>query len=72
MKFLMIAILMLPCLAFAKPADKKIYAAACPKAETSCKTCHTTGKELNDFGKKYGAIKPEDRKDASIQALGCK
>lgn len=49
------AFLALPALAFAKPADVKKFKDAFPDkaAEANCKTCHTKGKELNDYGKKY-------------------
>lgn len=54
-KLMILAFLAIPALAFAKPADLKKYKEAHPDkaAEASCKTCHTKGKELNDFGKAY-------------------
>ncbi|OFZ17814.1 MAG: hypothetical protein A2X94_04405 [Bdellovibrionales bacterium GWB1_55_8] len=50
-----LAFIAVPSLAFAKPADLKVYKEAFPDkaASASCKTCHTKGKELNDYGKKY-------------------
>lgn len=52
---LVFAFLALPTLAFAKPAELKKYKDAHPDkaAAANCKTCHTQGKELNDYGKKY-------------------
>ena len=52
---LVFAFLALPALAFAKPADLKKFKDAHPDkaADASCKSCHTKGKDLNDYGKKY-------------------
>lgn len=38
--------------AFATKAIMKKHQASNPDKKVSCKTCHTKGKELNDFGKK--------------------
>lgn len=52
---LLIIYLSVPALAIAKPADVKKYKDAFPDkaAQANCKTCHTSGKALNDFGKAY-------------------
>ena len=52
---LILALILVPTLSFAKPSELKKYKDAFPDkaAEASCKTCHTKGKELNDYGKAY-------------------
>lgn len=42
-------------LSFAKPGEMRKLKDAYPQkaAEINCKTCHTSGKELNDYGKLF-------------------
>ena len=52
---LLALLLVVPGLALAKPSEMKKYREVFPDkaADVTCKTCHSKGKELNDYGKAY-------------------